>query len=250
MRPVTKGVQPPEYQPPTNLRFRSEAIAKVLKTTNPPLTRCLEKVWLVVAKVMANPPANYPDLVKAQEAIEKRVTEIYKQAAVPLMKRLADYCSYCETRLTGLLEVEHTVPKSQFPTFAVDWDNFLIACGPCNTAKGDGPSRTQLRAWIGVDLNDENQSYQELRQRWILWPDVDPHSSRRLPARLEYDPNSQKYLGDHSDKFGRLLAYRMWTHESDLPVTDVYVRLTGGGKTIFVDGTMLEPRLQIHGKKL
>ena len=49
----------------------------------------------------------------------------------------------------------------------------------------------------------------------------------------------EKYLGNHSEKFGRLLTYRIWTDKSNLPATDVYVRLIGGGKVIFLDGTTL-----------
>jgi formylglycine-generating enzyme len=49
----------------------------------------------------------------------------------------------------------------------------------------------------------------------------------------------RKYLGDHSEKFGRFLAYHMLTNSSNLPATDAYVRLRGGGKEIFVDGKIL-----------
>ena len=49
----------------------------------------------------------------------------------------------------------------------------------------------------------------------------------------------EKFLGDHSDKFGGILTYGVWADTSDLPANDVYVRLNGGGKSIFVDGTTL-----------
>ncbi len=49
-----------------------------------------------------------------------------------------------------------------------------------------------------------------------------------------------KYLGDHSEKFGRFLTYRILTDNSNRPPKDVYVKLRGDGKEIFVDGTTLE----------
>jgi serine/threonine protein kinase len=56
----------------------------------------------------------------------------------------------------------------------------------------------------------------------------------------------EKFLGDHSDQFGGFLVYRIWTQKSDLPHTEVYARLTGGGKTIFVDGTTVGPLRADH----
>jgi hypothetical protein len=47
----------------------------------------------------------------------------------------------------------------------------------------------------------------------------------------------EKFLGDHSDKFGRLLSYRVWTFKSDSRGDDVYVRLTGGEGKFLSTGT-------------
>jgi hypothetical protein len=49
------------------------------------------------------------------------------------------------------LAVEHVQPKSSVPALVVSWQNFLLACGNCNSCKGDAP----------INLPD------------FLWPDLD-----------------------------------------------------------------------------
>ena len=50
----------------------------------------------------------------------------------------------------------------------------------------------------------------------------------------------RKFLGDHSDKFRRVLRYDVFTTGSGSPDSDWYVRLTGGGKVLFINGKTLE----------
>jgi len=76
-----------------------------------------------------------------------KITTTYKKAATPLITNIGPYCSYCETPLLGLAEVEHMLAKDVFPVLSIDWKNFLIACGPCNNAKKDKPSTATVRAW-------------------------------------------------------------------------------------------------------
>jgi 5-methylcytosine-specific restriction endonuclease McrA len=44
-------------------------------------------------------------------------------------------CAYCEDSLAD--EVEHIRPKNFFPQFVFKWGNYLFACGPCNSPKGN-----------------------------------------------------------------------------------------------------------------
>jgi uncharacterized protein (TIGR02646 family) len=81
----------------------------------------------------------------------------YAQARGELIRRLGEYCSYCEMHLDSSLAVEHVQPK-QLPgaaavdqARALDWDNFLLACTNCNSIKGS----------LDVDLAE------------YLWPDRD-----------------------------------------------------------------------------
>ena len=60
----------------------------------------------------------------------------YRDAIGDLEERLGTYCSYCERRMPSGLAVEHMAPKS-LPGRELDWDNFLLGCGICNSIKGD-----------------------------------------------------------------------------------------------------------------
>ncbi|MBE9242244.1 HNH endonuclease [Synechocystis salina] len=44
-------------------------------------------------------------------------------------------CNYCEDSVAD--EVEHIKPKSLYPEFVFVWDNYLYACGQCNTKKNN-----------------------------------------------------------------------------------------------------------------
>jgi hypothetical protein len=85
-----------------------------------------------------------------------------------------------------LIEVEHCVPKSEFPKFAVDWDNFLLSCGPCNKSKSNHPTWGELGVWRKSDPLDEQTSFQEIRQTYVLWPDTSPDTYREQPPVLQY----------------------------------------------------------------
>ena len=73
----------------------------------------------------------------------------YGHAKLPLIKRIGEYCSYCER--PGDLHVEHVVPKSVADGLETEWTNFLLGCVNCN-------SRKRKR-------NDSREGY--------LWPDSD-----------------------------------------------------------------------------
>lgn len=70
------------------------------------------------------------------------VTE-YGNWRTHLINRIGYYCVYCNIPLSHSLEVEHVKPKNppvgHVAGNMLDWDNMLIACGPCNNAKGNNP---------------------------------------------------------------------------------------------------------------
>lgn len=61
----------------------------------------------------------------------------YGDARPFLLDKLGRYCSYCEMRLTHHVAVEHVRPKSLHKDLERSWDNFLLACGNCNSCKGN-----------------------------------------------------------------------------------------------------------------
>lgn len=60
----------------------------------------------------------------------------YGNASADLFRHLGRYCSYCERVINSGLAIEHMRPKSLHPDLEGRWDNFLLACGPCNSTKG------------------------------------------------------------------------------------------------------------------
>jgi 5-methylcytosine-specific restriction endonuclease McrA len=193
MRPVDKGQQPATYAPPATLRFSGRnrvLFNKLLGTHTPTMSACLN-LWLRVVKAQTakKKPKGYKNLVIAKDAIEPRVEGTYKCAGLPLTGAIGEFCSYCEVRIAGLLEVEHVLPKSHYPTFAVAWENFLLTCGPCNTSKGNTPGRTTVRKWLGTAIRSETQCHGEVRNRnRYRWPDQNDDTYRLFPVELFADP--------------------------------------------------------------
>ena len=66
----------------------------------------------------------------------------YGNARPHLIKKLGNYCCYCERRLP--LDVEHVHPKSKHPSLTYEWSNLLLSCGNCNS--------TKLKKSIGIAL--------------------------------------------------------------------------------------------------
>ncbi|MGH2944910.1 MAG: HNH endonuclease [Solirubrobacteraceae bacterium] len=81
------------------------------------------------------------------ETFTNRLTAIYKRAGTPLQGRVGPFCSFCEQRLAGEIQVEHLVPKGTYTHMWLPWNNFALACGPCNTSKLGKPNWATSSAW-------------------------------------------------------------------------------------------------------
>ena len=78
---------------------------------------------------------------------QNKTVSNYADWRYDLITRIGKYCSYCNMRLNDSPQVEHVAPKSKGATSRLlDWDNMLLACGPCNRAKSDTdcPATTHL----------------------------------------------------------------------------------------------------------
>ncbi|NOJ09962.1 MULTISPECIES: HNH endonuclease [Vibrio] len=80
--------------------------------------------------------------VPQKDGVDK-IYSTYQKARGDLIKRIGEYCSYCEMQLDTNLAVEHVLPKKPKGSGAIiqerllDWDNFLLACTNCNSHKGN-----------------------------------------------------------------------------------------------------------------
>ncbi|MGR0329632.1 HNH endonuclease [Bacillus cereus] len=55
-----------------------------------------------------------------------------------LLEMSHNKCAYCECRLdeeSKYMEVEHFLPKDDYPKLVVDWNNLLPSCKRCNGKK-------------------------------------------------------------------------------------------------------------------
>ncbi len=100
------------------------------------------------------------------------------------MAEYGAYCAYCEVPLSGLVEVEHIVPKTHAPKFALEWSNFLPSCSACNTQKSSAPHPNDAMSWPPAVTAFDQDDYRRRVRRHYWWPDVDSVVFRRLPLRL------------------------------------------------------------------
>lgn len=59
----------------------------------------------------------------------------YRLAKLALVKAQGLYCAFCESPLVDgrNSDIEHKLPKSVFPTEALDWENLVLACKICDS---------------------------------------------------------------------------------------------------------------------
>ena len=65
----------------------------------------------------------------------------------PLFDTIGGYCSYCEMPLPHDVEIEHKLPKKQFPAYAHDWQNLLLSCKNCNASRRKTLSNYHKHYW-------------------------------------------------------------------------------------------------------
>lgn len=78
----------------------------------------------------------------------------YSDAKNDLIDRIGSYCSYCERSMArSSLEVEHIIPKTKFPQYELDWNNFLLVCKNCNATKAQNvsPETKSSYLWPHID---------------------------------------------------------------------------------------------------
>lgn len=69
---------------------------------------------------------------------DPRNTKAYRRQRLKVLARDGHVCMYCGT--SEQLTVDHVLPIKYHPELAMDMENMVIACKPCNSRKG---SRSQ-----------------------------------------------------------------------------------------------------------
>jgi hypothetical protein len=66
---------------------------------------------------------------------QPKTVSSYRSWRADLIDRLGFYCCFCNMPLKDSPQVEHVVAQDIDDARALDWDNMLLACGPCNRTK-------------------------------------------------------------------------------------------------------------------
>ncbi|HYO51479.1 HNH endonuclease [Archangium sp.] len=91
----------------------------------------------------------------------RRLFSEYAMARGELIRRMGEYCSFCESKINASLAVEHVLPKIHHPERKLDWNNFLLACVNCNSTKGDDDLQLEDYFWPDSDNTARAFAYSE-----------------------------------------------------------------------------------------
>ena len=172
MRPLARSTNA-VWQPKAAFNFvgsqYESAVTKVMSTPTPRVSDVLDHLDAMVTS------GRLPSVDEkiALPALANRLNDEYRTSAAYVIDELGSYCAYCELPMRDPIQVEHVVPKSQYPTFQLDWENLVPACSGCNSRKLDNPKRALVNTWIGSGTPSPLVCKTEIRNHY-RWPDADP----------------------------------------------------------------------------
>lgn len=110
---------------------------KLEREAEPQIMVSNKAVW---QKDLQDAIACYGSYKDIPDTEKKKLTSFYRNDAVRegLIKSSEGKCAFCECIPSegGNIEIEHFKPKSEYPEFTFEWDNFLPSCRKCNGSKG------------------------------------------------------------------------------------------------------------------
>jgi uncharacterized protein (TIGR02646 family) len=149
----------------------------------------------------------------------------YREARDSLIRRIGDYCSYCEVCLHGSIHVEHVRPKKPQPSLEREWTNFLLACDQCNSIKGDNDVNVADYYWPDQDTTARAFRYdvdqppsvelsfgvpqQVMAQRTIELTGLD-----RVPGHRFFSDRDRRWL-KRNEAWGVALLHRQQLQSQD-----------------------------------
>jgi 5-methylcytosine-specific restriction endonuclease McrA len=104
---------------------------KLIKGPKPLILQTNAAQWTADALVYYNAGQAIPDSVINKYA--------HPQVKPALIVETNGKCAYCESKILHIDygDIEHIIPKRKNPATAFEWENLTLACGVCNTNKGD-----------------------------------------------------------------------------------------------------------------
>lgn len=143
----------------------------------------------------------------------------YKDARGHLIKRIGEYCSYCEMHLETSLAVEHVQPKDNRRDLELVWGNFLLACTNCNSTKSKKPIVLEDYLWPDCDNTFQALIYSK---GGLVTPSPSLDDNNRIKAQrlidlvgLDKTPSDDPYKNPSQSD-------RRWNHRRE--VFDMAIR--------------------------
>ena len=175
----------------TYLNQAAPKAQKLWGTSSPTASQVLRALYrLLFWDPSAPPPAKKQkgvpadaDVSAVKETLTNKLADLYGAAAAPLEDNMGRFCSFCETYVTGVLAVEHIVPKAPYPFFYLAWENFLLGCTMCNSNKLSKPPRSDP---LFTPKPTEELGYYTTILNSYLWPHHYNNVYRSLTPQLQY----------------------------------------------------------------
>ncbi|EAY28289.1 hypothetical protein M23134_03550 [Microscilla marina ATCC 23134] len=152
------------------------------------------------------PSSNKTDNILSYTAVTADAGRGYRQAKPSLIRSTGLYCAFCESPIQDgrTADIEHKMPKSVFPTEALDWENFVLACKVCNSDNKkekivnnthEVAPGTDYKRNAFVPANNTLKSYSVYRdnsRNEVLWPDA-WHSFNDGTGNTQYNLSFQAF---------------------------------------------------------
>jgi len=112
----------------------------MIQLNSKPLTQSAVDHLATIQKIV-DAEADFPGKAKrAKKEWDGKVSSLAKKVAFTEIKTTligmcvgVEVCNYCENN--EATDIEHIFPKSLFPEWAFRWENYLLACGTCNSGR-------------------------------------------------------------------------------------------------------------------
>ncbi|QKG54485.1 HNH endonuclease [Hymenobacter sp. BRD67] len=103
----------------------------MIKLPKPAVLRLRSLTWTVNLMAYRNRNEKPPKLV-LNKYNHKKVKET-------LVNETSGKCAYCESKVTHVYpgDIEHILPKSDFPKLTFEWNNLTFSCSVCNGHKSN-----------------------------------------------------------------------------------------------------------------
>lgn len=135
----------------------------------------------------------------------------HREVKKALNEMCCEKCSYCESHISHVSygHIEHFKPKSKFPEFCFEWENFLLGCAVCNGKqyKSDNfPEKNEGGPFINPTTESPEYFFEFEFDPETGTANVLPKNTRAKTTEIELGLNRPELVKHRSDVV-RKIAY-------------------------------------------